>query len=101
MASQVVIQVVPVVNRLFGETVTVSGLLSGGDVIEALEGLDLGEIVFLPQAMFADDRSEKALLPRTLDGLTALDIAERLDCRVVVAEWMSQVWNEMMGRRNA
>ena len=47
------IEVVPVVNQLFGETVTVSGLLGGEDVLLALQGHDLGETVLLPKTMFA------------------------------------------------
>jgi putative radical SAM enzyme (TIGR03279 family) len=92
-----VIRVVPVVNSLFGETVNVSGLLSGGDVIQALEGLDLGETVFLPQSMFADGQSKETMVLRTLDGLTVPDIAERLECRVALAGWMSQVRSELVG----
>jgi putative radical SAM enzyme (TIGR03279 family) len=45
--------VVPVVNRFFGETVTVAGLLTAGDVIAQLKHRDLGEVLLLPPAMFA------------------------------------------------
>jgi putative radical SAM enzyme (TIGR03279 family) len=103
--SGVRIEVVPVANRLFGETVTVSGLLAGEDVAAALRGRDLGEIVFLPGAMFAEPHFEDARPPqdtvrdeareRTLDDLTVQDLEKCLGCPVVATNWMSQVWDEL------
>lgn len=106
-ASGVAIEVVPVPNRLFGEQVTVSGLLGGEDVIAALQGRKLGDLVFLPGAMFAERPPEPGAQPfgpareeaiaRTLDGLTAKDLAEGLGCPVVTAHWMSEVWDTLSG----
>jgi putative radical SAM enzyme (TIGR03279 family) len=79
------IKVVPVVNDFFGPTVTVSGLLTGRDVIEALRGRHLGDLVFLPRAMF--DASGK----RTLDDMSPAAIEERLGVRVEVAGTMGEV----------
>lgn len=39
----------PIVNRFFGETITVSGLLTGQDLLAQLRGQDLGERVLLSQ----------------------------------------------------
>lgn len=83
-------EVVPVVNRLFGESVTVSGLLGGEDVIAALQKLDLG-LVCLPRAMF-DEAGE-----RTLDDLTVQDFVERLGRPVIVAGRMSEVYDRLTG----
>ena len=77
--------VIPVENRFFGPTVTVSGLLVGRDVIEALRGRDLGEVVFLPRAMF--DAAGK----RTLDDMSPAEIEERLGTRVEVAGTLGEV----------
>jgi len=88
------IGVVPVENQLFGPSVTVSGLLSGKDVICALADRDLGELVLLPQAMFADytpGQDDGAEPARTLDDLTVDEISARLGCPVAVAGWMSEV----------
>ncbi len=79
------IEVVPVINDFFGPTVTVSGLLTGRDVIEALRGRDLGEAVFLPRAMF--DASGKL----TLDDISPSGMGERLGVRVEVAGTMGEV----------
>jgi NifB/MoaA-like Fe-S oxidoreductase len=35
-------------NDFFGETITVSGLLTGGDIIRQLKGKELGECLLLP-----------------------------------------------------
>ena len=42
------IRVIPIVNRFFGETITVAGLLTGKDMVEQLAGLDLGDEVLIP-----------------------------------------------------
>jgi len=82
--SEVVVEVVPVENRFFGPTVTVSGLLTGRDVVEALWGCDL-DLVFLPRAMF--DASGEL----TLDDMSPAAIGERLGARVEVAGTMGEV----------
>lgn len=43
--SGVDIQVKPIVNRFFGETVTVSGLITGQDLVAQLKGLEADEIL--------------------------------------------------------
>ena len=83
--SEVAVELVPVENRFFGATVTVSGLLTGRDVIEALRDHDLGDLVFLPRAMF-DAAGEL-----TLDDMSPAAIGERLGVRVEVAGTMGEV----------
>ena len=43
------LRLVPVVNDFFGPVTAVSGLLAGPDVVAALHGRPLGEVVLLPQ----------------------------------------------------
>ncbi len=83
--TELEIEVVPVVNDFFGPTVTVSGLLTGRDVVEALRGRDLGDLVFLPRVMF-DAAGEL-----TLDDVSPAAIGERLGVRVEVAGTMREV----------
>ena len=83
--SRTEFEVVPVVNRFFGETVTVSGLLTAQDVLATLSGRDLGQRVFLPRAMF--DAQGRV----TLDDLTPEDITERLGVPTALVSEMSQV----------
>jgi len=80
--------VYPIVNRFFGETITVAGLVTGGDLIQQLRGRDLGERLLLPASMlragervFLDDVSlddvERELgvpaVPVAQDGGALLD----------------------------
>ena len=43
--------VVPVINRFFGENVNVAGLITGEDLISNLKGKELGERVLIPDVM--------------------------------------------------
>jgi putative radical SAM enzyme (TIGR03279 family) len=93
------IEVVPVLNCLFGETVTVSGLLGGEDVLATLAGRALGELVFLPRAMFAQppagDEVERDRL-RTLDDLTVEHLQGQLGRPVVLADCVTEVWKQVV-----
>ena len=75
----------PVVNGFFGNSVTVSGLLTGQDVRRALERENPSGLVFLPRAMFD---SEGQL---TLDDLTLAVLGSGLDARLAVAGKLSDV----------
>ena len=44
-------KVYPIVNRFFGETITVAGLVTGGDLVEQLRGRDLGARLLIPASM--------------------------------------------------
>jgi putative radical SAM enzyme (TIGR03279 family) len=70
----------PVVNRFFGPTVTVSGLLTAQDVVAALRERPPAGTVFLPEVMF------DASGARTLDDWTPAGMARALDAPVVVVE---------------
>ena len=55
-ATQGIVDVVEVVNRYFGETVTVAGLLGGEDILQALgEPMERDVIVLPAEALNADD----------------------------------------------
>lgn len=45
------IHVYPIVNEFFGERITVSGLLTGQDIMKQLQGKPLGEGLYLPENM--------------------------------------------------
>jgi len=71
---------VVVENRLLGKSVTVSGLLSGGDILRALEESGPGDCVLLPPNCVNDD----GLL---LDDLRPEDLALRLGVPVRVGSY--------------
>lgn len=67
-------------NRFFGESITVSGLVTGGDLIDQLSGKELGDVLLLPENML---RHEGDLF---LDGVSLSDVKEKLAIRVEVTE---------------
>jgi putative radical SAM enzyme (TIGR03279 family) len=89
---------VPVVNRFFGAVTTVSGLLTGQDVVAALQGGVLGQgsdlgpagekrgLVLLPRAMFTGRYGAGTSPPgMTLDDLSVGGISAKLRARVEMA----------------
>lgn len=85
-ATGAVVEVVEVLNHLFGETCTVAGLLGGADILRALGSGDAGDVVLLPaEALNADllfidsvplAQVEAALAPATV--LRGYEITEAL-----------------------
>jgi NifB/MoaA-like Fe-S oxidoreductase len=49
------VRVAAVRNDFFGRTVTVAGLLTGGDIAAELGGQDLGDVALLPSVALRDD----------------------------------------------
>ena len=94
--SAVALDVLPVTNAFFGADVTVSGLLTGGDVVAALRGRDLGERVFLPDVMFAPAEADEARV--TLDGMSVRELEAQLGASVSLASTMGEVLGAL-GRR--
>ncbi len=71
------IEVVAVENHLFGPTVTVSGLMSGRDVLEALRGWTGNGLVLIPRVML----DAEGIV--TLDDLTLEDLRGELGAEVL------------------
>jgi putative radical SAM enzyme (TIGR03279 family) len=84
-----------ITNTVLGETITVSGLLMGGDVIDQLEPLKesgtLGDLVILPRIMF--DHPDGI----SLDDKSPLDIARALYRPVALADLMGDVLDAVQG----
>jgi putative radical SAM enzyme (TIGR03279 family) len=88
------VQLVPVVNRTFGQVTTVSGLLAGQDVLAALASQDrsLGELVLLPRAMFTGRYGAGTAPPGiTLDDLSLDDLSAQLGIPVKMAGTLAEV----------
>lgn len=69
--------VYPIVNHFLGETITVSGLVTGGDLIAQLKGRDLGERLLIPINMLRHGEDV------FLDDITLQDVARELNVEVV------------------
>jgi putative radical SAM enzyme (TIGR03279 family) len=65
-------------NRLFGATVTVSGLVSGNDIIAALADHDIGSCLLVPDVMLKE--GERIFL----DDVSLRDLEDRINTPVVV-----------------
>jgi len=62
-------------NDYFGENITVTGLLTGSDIIRQLKNESLGSALILPSVMLRDDRF--------LDDISVSDVEEALSVPVV------------------
>lgn len=71
---------VAVPNRLFGPSVTVTGLVCGRDIVEALKGRDLGKLVLVPDVMIKEGEGV------FLDDLAVDDLERELGVPVQVVE---------------
>ena len=67
-------------NNFFGETITVSGLLTGKDMYEQLCSLDLGEEILVPSSSL---RADGAVF---LDDMTPDELAKKLGVGIRVAD---------------
>ncbi|MGL5694986.1 MAG: DUF512 domain-containing protein [Peptostreptococcaceae bacterium] len=74
------VNVYKIVNNFFGETITVSGLITATDIIDQLKNEDLGETLYIPRAMLKADEEI------FLDNITLEGIQEKMNIEVVPCE---------------
>lgn len=74
------IEVTAVENRFFGENVTVTGLLTGGDVAEAMKGQDLGGALLVCESTLRYERD------RFLDDKTPEELEYELGVPVLMVK---------------
>lgn len=70
------ISVIPIKNNFFGEKITVSGLITGKDLIDQLKGKDLGDELLISSSMLRHDDDV------LLDDIKIKDIEKELSVRV-------------------
>jgi putative radical SAM enzyme (TIGR03279 family) len=63
-------------NYFFGGAVTVAGLLTGSDLVRALEGKELGDILYIPSVMLRHEGD------KFLDDMTVSELSEKLSVSV-------------------
>ena len=66
-----------ITNNFFGDSITVAGLVTGGDLINQLKGKPLGKRLLIPSVML---RHEGDLF---LDSVSVSDVEEALGVEVV------------------
>ena len=74
------LHVYAITNDFFGERITVSGLLTGQDIIRQLQGRELGERILLPQNVL---RSGEDYF---LDDVTVSDVEKTLQVKVDIVK---------------
>ena len=70
------VDVIPIKNTFYGESVTVSGLLAGQDIINQLKQQDLGDEIWISHRILNDEGLY------TIDDLTLNEISNKLKCPV-------------------
>lgn len=78
------IQVIPIINHFFGEQITVSGLLTGHDIIEQLKGNELGDKLLLPCNLL---RSGEEIF---LDDVTLAQVENTLQVKIDIVKSSGQ-----------
>ncbi len=74
------VRVYPVRNDFFGETITVSGLLTGQDIKAQLNGKDMGERLYLPENLL---RAQSDVL---LDDMTVEELSDALQVPIGIVK---------------
>ena len=74
------IRVYEIINEFFGEKITVSGLLTGGDIMRQLKGKELGERLLLPENVL---RSGERVL---LDDVTVEEMEKTLQVKIDIVK---------------
>ncbi len=97
------INVYKIINNFFGESITVSGLLTGKDICEQLDGKDLGEALFIPPntlrsgddvflcGMHVPEMSERLGVPVRVSGEDGFAFTEAIRDFLAEAEWNGAV----------
>lgn len=92
------IQVKKIINNFFGETITVSGLITGKDLYEQLKDKDLGERLILPYSMISDYTNHTEHKNKFLDDITVEDLEKLLETEILLtAGGGSQLLNDILG----
>ena len=72
--------VYPIINNFFGERITVTGLLTGGDIVKQLEGKELGDYLLLPANCLKADEDI------FLDDMTLEEFQNALQVEVIIVK---------------
>jgi len=77
---KILITIYTITNNFFGMDITVTGLITGGDIIAQLKDQELGEYLLLPDVLL---RNGETVL---LDDLTVLDIENALQTSIHIVQ---------------
>ncbi len=78
------LQVEKITNNFFGETITVSGLITATDIIDQLKNKKLGEYLIIPKNML------RAYEDVFLDDITIKELESKLNIKVLVCDYTGE-----------
>jgi NifB/MoaA-like Fe-S oxidoreductase len=79
LCPEITLNVYKIINNFFGESITVSGLLTGKDICEQLKGQNLGEELLIPENALRHGEDV------FLCGMTVGEMSETLGVKVTPA----------------
>ncbi len=74
------VRMVAIASQYWGQEISVTGLITGQDILQALQGQDLGDAVLIPSVMLKHDD------PRFLDDMTIEQLANELETQILPVE---------------
>ena len=79
------ITVIPITNYFFGETITVTGLITASDLIKNLRDVEIGDKLVINRVMLNDDMI-------FLDDFKIEDVEKALNIKVQVIEKLEEIY---------
>lgn len=74
------VRLVAIASQYWGQEISVTGLITGQDILQALEGQELGEAILLPSVMLKHDEA------KFLDDLSVAELSDRLHIPILPVE---------------
>lgn len=75
-----------IINNFFGETITVTGLITGGDLAEQLKNQDLGDYLILSNSMISDYTNHTEHKNKFLDDITVEELESILKTKILLTD---------------
>jgi putative radical SAM enzyme (TIGR03279 family) len=72
------VTLMPLNSQYWGQEISVTGLLTGEDLLTGLQGKNLGDGILLPSVMLKHDEA------RFLDDRTVAEVADRLQTKIII-----------------
>jgi len=89
------VKMVALSSHYWGQNITVTGLLTGQDLLSALQGMDLGDGILLPSVMLKQGE------PRFLDDMMLSELAGFLKTEIFPVSGVEELISVAIGRLNA
>ncbi|NJK65363.1 MAG: TIGR03279 family radical SAM protein [Microcoleus sp. SU_5_3] len=85
------VKMVALSSRYWGQNITVTGLLTGQDLLEVLQGMDLGDGILLPSVMLKQGE------PRFLDDMMVFELASFLKTEIFPVSGVEELISVAIG----